>query len=150
MPRAARLTRFSETSELSRLNADPRLTVPVGPTLGTVLAWGIVAGRRTGGVVDVTLLDQRLAAETGRAAVPPEPRERWSLERRRNAFEIRRSQRVRFDLDGVAKGWIADRALELLVDWPAASLTPMATLPCRWARRRAGTIAIENPLDRRS
>jgi thiamine biosynthesis lipoprotein ApbE len=63
---AARLTRFAPTSELCALNADPAAAqTRVGPTLGAILDWAADAGRRTRGTVDVTLLEERLAAEEG-------------------------------------------------------------------------------------
>ncbi len=60
---AAMLTRRGEDSDLVRLNRDPRPEVPVGPTLAAALSWARDAGELTGGIVDPTLLDERLAAE---------------------------------------------------------------------------------------
>ena len=110
---AARLTRFDEASELSRLNADPRTAVPIGPTLAAVLDWARVAEVATDGTVDAALLDARLAAEKGIGSGLPTDR-RWSLERTTRGALVRRSPGVRFDLDGLAKGWLADRALRLV------------------------------------
>ena len=132
---AARLTRFTTTSDLARLNADARLTeARVRPTLAAVLGWAEAAADHSEGIVDVTLLDARLAAEraTGavRDAIPdvlgdrsPEglaSARRWWLQRGPRGGTVHRSAGVRFDLDGVAKGWIADRALALLRAWPGA------------------------------
>ena len=36
---ADRLTRFSDTSDLARLNASPASVVPISPTLAAVLDW---------------------------------------------------------------------------------------------------------------
>ena len=77
---ADRLTRFAPASDLSRLNSDSRREVPVGPTLAEVLDWGREAEGLTGGIVDVGLLDARLAAEgmpggsAGPTAARPSPR----------------------------------------------------------------------------
>jgi thiamine biosynthesis lipoprotein len=129
---AAILTRHGTDSALLRLNACPRGEVPVGPTLAAALAWAADAATMTGGVVDATLLDARLAAERADAEPVAGPHGRhpldpgaagiapWSLltptrsgTRGRGAV-VRRDPGLRFDLDGVAKGWIADRALALL------------------------------------
>ena len=62
---AARLTRYAPVSDLSVLNADAGPgSVPVPPTLTAVLAWAERAAAMCPGLVDVTLLDERLATET--------------------------------------------------------------------------------------
>ena len=126
---AARLTRFDPASELRRLN-DSTGPVHVGPTLTAVLDWSRMAEDLTDGLVDVSMLDARLAAEVGgpyprpasldaprsstdRARIEPATR-RWSLLRDARGAVVRREPGVRFDLDGVAKGWLADRALALM------------------------------------
>src|SRR6187402_614474 len=62
---AARLTRFSAESDLSALNSSGAAEVAVRPTLAAALLWAQDAQRRSHGVVDATMLDERLAAETG-------------------------------------------------------------------------------------
>jgi thiamine biosynthesis lipoprotein len=116
---ASRLTRFDDASELSRLNAAPAALVDVGPTLTAVLDWGRGAEAISDGIVDIGLLDARLLAELGDphgAGNRPTPRacRRWSLIRHRRGSLVDRPAGLRFDLDGVAKGWLADRALDLL------------------------------------
>lgn len=120
---ADRMTRFTTTSELSRLNGDPRSQVPVGPTLAAVLDWGRHAEGLTGGIVDIALLDARLAAEMASGEGHPvaarsheaSPASRsWSLHRRARGAAVRRPVGLRFDLDGIGKGWLADRALDRL------------------------------------
>ena len=126
---ANRLTRFTSTSELSRLNRDPRVRVPVGPTLAAVLDWGRGAEGLTDGIVDIGLLDARLAAEAGSGdgeAVGMSPlraslaARSWSFDRRARGAIVRRPVWLRFDLDGIGKGWLADRALERLGGYAAA------------------------------
>ena len=73
----------------------------------------------TKGVVDVAMLDARIAAETEEWSVPS-GRAAWQLTGEGRQRAIVRDGRVRFDLDGVAKGWIADRALRLLDAYPGA------------------------------
>ena len=120
---ADRLTRFDPASELSRLNGDSRREVPVGPTLAEVLDWGRQAEGLTDGIVDVGFLDARLAAEgmQGGSANPDQapslalPAARaWSLDRRPRGAAVRRPVGLLFDLDGIGKGWLADRALARL------------------------------------
>lgn len=111
---ASRLTRFDAASELMRLNAAASSRVPIGPTLTALLDWSRAAEALSDGLVDVAMLDARLAAEAGRDV--PRPRaagRRWSLERGARGSAVRREPGVHFDLDGVAKGWLADRALAI-------------------------------------
>jgi thiamine biosynthesis lipoprotein len=111
---AARLTRFSDRSELSRLNAARRGRVAIGATLTAVLDWARTAEGLTDGLVDVAMLDARLAAETGQRPDGPLPAgRRWSLRREHRGAVVRRDPGLHFDLDGVAKGWLADRALDI-------------------------------------
>ncbi len=129
---ASILTRHADDSALLRLNRDPRPEVPVGPTLAAVLAWAADAAAATGGIVDAALLDERLAAQglaadggPGVAAPAPHgrhpldaptPRPTWSVRSGlpHGAATVTRAPGTRIDLDGVAKGWVADRALRLL------------------------------------
>lgn len=111
---ASRLTRFDAASELMRLNAASSSRVPIGPTLTAVLDWSRAAEALSDGLVDVAMLDARLAAEAGSDV--PRPRaagRRWSLERGARESIVRREPGVHFDVDGVAKGWLADRALAI-------------------------------------
>lgn len=108
-----RLTRFDPASELSRLNEDARDRVPVGPTVAAVLDWGRAAETETDGIVNIAMLDHRLAAEIGggqEAGQLVRGSDTWSIERGRRSSAVRRPVGLRFDLDGVAKGWLADRA----------------------------------------
>ena len=151
---ADRLTRFTITSELSLLNADPRVEVPVGPTLATVLDWGRQAEGVTGGIVDVGLLDARLAAEMApgedrRVAAPSyqvSPASRsWSLDRRARGAVVRRPVGLRFDLDGVGKGWLADRALDRLGRHPAAVVDADGDVAVRLGRGVTWSFGIADP-----
>ncbi len=113
---AWRLTRFDAASELSRLNASRLAAVPIGPTMTAVLDWARTAESMTDGRVDVAMLDARLAAEAGTSAAPPVAAgRRWSLARGRRGSVVLREPGVRLDLDGVAKGWLADRTLDLVL-----------------------------------
>ena len=144
---ADRLSRHLETSELSRLNASPAASIVVRPTLAAALLAGQAAGRATGGLVDVALLDARLAAEAPvtRSVAPSVPRT-WSVTRGRHAgASVDRSPGLRFDLDGIAKGWLADRALRLLDPWTTAVVDADGDLAVRCASGHHWAIAIDDP-----
>ena len=116
---AGRLTRFDPRSELSRLNASSARSIAIGPTLAAVLDWARAAETATDGIVDVALLEQRLAAERGEPS-PLLAFRHWSLARGARSTIVHRTPGLRFDIDGVAKGWLADRAVSLLVGVPIA------------------------------
>jgi thiamine biosynthesis lipoprotein len=144
---AARLTRFDPRSDLSRLNDDRSATVVVRPTLAAVLHWAASANERSGGIVDVTLLDERLAAERGDppgSALAPEPRP-WSVTRGPRRCTVRKPLGGRFDLDGVAKGWLADRALAQLVDMPGAIVDADGDIAVQLAPADVVDIGVEDP-----
>jgi FAD:protein FMN transferase len=149
---AERLSRFTSRSELSRLNADRRPSVPIGPTLTAVLDWGRAAEARTDGLVDVTLLDARLAAE-GLADAPGVPScgsRAWSLERSPRGAHVRRPLGLHFDLDGVAKGWLADRALDLASAYPSAVIDADGDLAGVLERGRRWRFGVADPRPGRS
>jgi thiamine biosynthesis lipoprotein len=149
---ASRLTRHDPSSELSALNADARAEVPVGPTLAATLRAGRLASVATQGLADITLLDARLAAEGAAGLEPPEPSawasrsSGWSLVfGERGAATVRRPPGLRFDLGGVGKGWIADRALGLLDEWPGAVIDADGDLAIRCAPGRTWEVAVDDP-----
>ena len=141
---ATRLTRFDAGSDLCRLNDAAGARVPVRPTLAAVLDWARTAEAITDGAVDVTLLDARLAAERGGSAIV-DPSRAWSLDRIARAVAVRRPAGVRFDLDGVAKGWLADRALALLADHPSALVDGDGDLAVRLAPGASWSIGVADP-----
>jgi FAD:protein FMN transferase len=148
---AARLTRYSDTSDLCAINADPSCTdVAVGPTLAAAFAWAEQAMDLCPDLVDVTLLDERLATEIGsqgpRWALPvASGRTRWHLVRRPRGGRVVRHETLRFDLDGVAKGWIADRALAMLRHYPAALVDADGDIALRLDDSVAWDMAIADP-----
>ncbi len=144
---ADRLSRHLDTSELSALNADPRPSVTVGPTLGAALRAGLDAADESGGLVDIALLDARLAAE-GMADAPAAgvTSRDWSVTPGpRRTMVVRRSSGVRFDLGGVAKGWLADRGLDLLSGWPSAVVDADGDLAVRCAPGQLWAVAVDDP-----
>jgi thiamine biosynthesis lipoprotein len=131
----ARLSRFRSGSELSRLNADPRATVPASALLRAAVGAALWAAERTRGLVDPTLLDHlerhgytgslaggpRAALPDALADAPP----RASASRRtapswrgiridNRARTITRPPGLRVDTGGTTKGLAADAAAQLL------------------------------------
>jgi thiamine biosynthesis lipoprotein len=130
-----RLSRFRDDSELARLNADPRATVPASPLLRAAVAAALWAAERSGGLVDPTLLgDLERQGYTGSLAGCPRaplaaalaiapPRApaaargdaRWRAVRIDNAAgTISRPPGLRLDTGGTTKGLAADAAARLL------------------------------------
>jgi thiamine biosynthesis lipoprotein len=126
---AARLSRFSDASELSALNSDQRPVVPASRLLRTAVAAGLWAAARTGGLVDPTLvaeiehagyrtsragvagvpLAEALAAAPARRPATPHAAAAWravSVDERNGV--VRRPPGVRIDTGGTGKGLAAD------------------------------------------
>ena len=124
-----RLSRFLPDSELCRLNADPRETVPVSRLLLEVAASARWAGMLSDGLVDATLVGDIVragyseslagnrdrpvpgwnpASDSPRPAFPSAAR-RWSrIVVDRGAGTVTRPPGVEIDSGGIAKGLIAD------------------------------------------
>jgi thiamine biosynthesis lipoprotein len=143
---ASRLTRHTQTSDLAYLNADEREAVPVRPLLAAALVAGMAAGDASEGFADITLLDARLAAEgMGNHAWASRLSEWQIIRRHRGMAVVRRTPGLHFDLGGVAKGWIADRAVDMLGSWPSAVVDADGDLALRCAPGRAWEIGIDDP-----
>ncbi len=125
----AALSRFKPESELSALNADPRERVPASQLLRAAVKAGLEAARRSGGLVDPTLLGAIEAAgyAASRAGMPgvplgtalaeaprrrpanPNPAAAWRLfEVDDDGGTISRPPGLRFDTGGAGKGLAAD------------------------------------------
>jgi thiamine biosynthesis lipoprotein len=146
---ANRLTRFTSTSDLTALNSSADTCVVVRPTLGAVLEWAATATDRTDGVVDATMLDARLAAEAGSARTPHElnrsDRVRWTIRPAARGAQVERPSTTRFDLDGLAKGWLADRATDLLSRWPGAAVAADGDVAISAGPGVEWSIGVEDP-----
>ena len=144
---AARLTRFNETSHLSHLNSAAEASVPVRPTLAAALHWAKLAEQRSEGVVDSTLLDARLAAESGISSEqqPSPDGWTWHVMATGRTSLVRRDPGVRIDLDGTAKGWIADRAADLLARWPGVAVDADGDIALRADRGIEWLIDVADP-----
>ncbi len=121
------LSRFDPESELSRLNRDPRPAVPASPLLRAVVAAALTAGRRSGGLVDATLVAEieaagyaesrsfgagagaPTAADGARHPAGPSARAGWRrLAVDAEAGTVIRPPGVKIDPGGIAKGLLAD------------------------------------------
>ena len=164
----ARFSRFSPTSELSRLNADPRSSMPVSPLMARLAHAVREAGVRTGGLVDATLLDDletagykhdlgtplpltetlALAPPRTPAAAAAEPG--WKLLEvdLANAI-VTRPPGVKLDSGGLAKGLFADVLGERLAAYPSFAIDCGGDLSIGGAAGVTRAIVIESPFDAR-
>jgi thiamine biosynthesis lipoprotein len=141
---SGRLTRFHPDSDLSILDRDPGLArATVRPTLAAVLARAAAVNERTEGLVDITLLRAREAAEAGEEVRPHLGR--WWLEGSGRDVAVRRTGTVVFDLDGIGKGWIADRALGLLDAYPSALVDADGDIAIRVGLDRRWEVGVADP-----
>ena len=129
------LTRFDPASELSRLNAAAGTEVEVSETLLGAVQAALEAARRSGGLVDPTVVDllERAGYGASRAGVAPAPlapalaaapARRAALARPGAAWQriavdpaarrVRLPAGVRLDLGGTAKGRAVDVAAAML------------------------------------
>lgn len=127
------LSRFDPDSELSRLNARPGQWQPLSPILWQVLEQATMMTKATGGLFDPTILGDLEAAGYDRSfdqlrrlpdadrqplpapGAPPRPRpEPWALDPQRRALWL--PVGTRLDLGGIAKGFTAQRAANLLAE----------------------------------
>ena len=111
-------SRFDATSELSALNTRSDCEVEVSIELASCLVAAQELRRRTDGLVDPAVgaavvdwgYDRTFAAVTDRAAKPNASGiGEWSIA----GSTVSRSPGTVLDLGGIAKGWTADRAVEL-------------------------------------
>jgi thiamine biosynthesis lipoprotein len=124
-----RLSRFDADSDLCRLNADPRTSVPAGPLLRAAVAAALRAASVSAGLVDPTLLGalwsagysesradvappslaQALGCAPPRRPARPDPAAGWrTVEVDDATGVIRRPPGLALDLGGSVKGWAAD------------------------------------------
>jgi thiamine biosynthesis lipoprotein len=134
-----RLSRFRADSELTRLNRDPSERVPASPLLRALIRATIWAARRSGGLVDPTLVGELCAAGYSRSwpfapSVPLEdalelaPPRRAAAPRRPAAWRdidledeggaVWRRSGVRLDSGGIGKGLAADIVARRLARFP--------------------------------
>jgi thiamine biosynthesis lipoprotein len=133
-----RLSRFEPDSELCRLNADPRTTVPASPLMVRFAGTVALAGNLSQGLVDATCIDAVERAGYRRSLGPrpvansvstlasaapagplraagPDPRGRWiTVSSDPLTGTVTRPPGTRLDSGGTGKGLAADLAAEQL------------------------------------
>ncbi len=157
------LSRFLPASELSRLNRDPRSSVPADPLLLSLASAAREAGELTDGLVDATLLGEIEAAgyrdsmqgrpRTRRPAEPeavtpaaPRSARAWaklSVDWRAGAIE--RPPGVEIDSGGVAKGLLADEVAVALAQFPAYAVDCCGDACIGGMARQRRPIRVEDP-----
>ena len=155
----ARFSRFDPQSELCRLNADPRATVPVSWEMARLAQAAVRAAAASGGLVDATLVDEIGAAGyTGELEAPPAvsvalgrapvrrpagPRtaSRWrEIKPDLGAGTLTRPPGCKLDSGGIAKGLFADLLAESLATHAAFAID------CAGDLRLGGSAGILRPV----
>lgn len=161
-----RFTRFDAASELSLLNADPRETVPVSDAMGRFIDAVVTAARRTGGLVDGTLLHaleaagyrhdleapvplQRSLALAGpRRPAGPSAQPAWKdVSVDRAARTVTRPPGVVFDSGGLAKGLAADLLAELLGAHATFAVVAAGDVRVGGAAGMSRRVQVDSPFD---
>jgi thiamine biosynthesis lipoprotein len=160
-----RLSRFLPGSELSRLNRDPRATVPASPLLVELASAAHAAGSLSDGLVDATLLEEieraGYATSIDAAALPAEglaepdgerapaaasPSRAWSeISVDAAAGTILRPPGVKLDSGGIAKGLLADLAAAALDEFAAFAVDCCGDVRIGGRARRARKVLVEDP-----
>jgi FAD:protein FMN transferase len=133
--REAQLTRFSEASELSALNRSAGDWFQASPELFEVVRLARDLHEQSAGLFDPSVLDALRAAGYDRSmdeirAAGPGPAINFRLSPVRptltglmldeRSTQIKLPAGLKMDLGGVAKGWIAERAAQLLASYAPA------------------------------
>jgi thiamine biosynthesis lipoprotein len=124
----AQFSRFEADSELSRLNGDPRETVPVSVVMGRLIHATLDGAALSGGLVDGSLVEdleragyrgsfesvsvplaESLALAPPRAPAAPDPTARWAeVSLDLAGGTVTRPPGLSFDFGGLAKGLFGD------------------------------------------
>ena len=161
------LTRFEADSELSRLNADPRDTVPVSSLVAVAVRAARFAAELTAGLVDPTLVTEieQAGYATSRAGVPPArldealaeaPPSRPAASRREErwreihvdlgASTVTRPPGLRIEVGGSGKGLAADLASSRLDGYEIHVVDAGGDLRIGGATPRQRLVEVEHPL----
>jgi FAD:protein FMN transferase len=161
-----RFSRFLPDSELSRLNRDPRETVPVSPMMARFAKAVRDAGSLSGGLVDATLLDAieragykrdlpdsaalatALSIAPARQPAAPATAQRWrELDVDLEAGELTRPPGLALDSGGLAKGLFADALGEALATHPSVAINCAGDLLVGGAAGTTRPIRVQSPFD---
>ena len=165
-----RLTRFDTDSELCALNAEPGESCSVSPTLAVAIEAALWAARRSGGLVDPTLVKSledagyatsradlatesiadALAGAPEREAARPRADSRWrEISVDAVAGVVTRPAGVRLDTGGSGKGLAADLAAERLAGYCTFVIDAGGDLRLGGERPVERLVRIDHPLDHR-
>lgn len=164
-----RLSRFLPGSELSRLNADRRETVPVSPLMLDFLVAAVGAAEASGGLVDPTVLPALrragyatslpardsgdLAAELAtsdaeRRPAAPDAAARWrSIRVDPLNATVTRPVGLEIDSGGIAKGWAADAAGAMLGGAPTWAVECAGDLRVGGSSGSQRQVTVADPFD---
>lgn len=161
-----RFSRFLPDSELSRLNRDPRATVPVSPMMAEFAKAVRDAAPLSGGLVDATLLHEiehagygqdlpdSVALATALSLAPerrpaaPAANQRWrELEVDLAASTVTRPPGLALDSGGLAKGMFADALGATLATHPSVAIDCAGDLLVGGAAGTARPIRVQSPFD---
>ena len=159
-----RFTRFTSTSELSRLNADPRPRVPVSPEMALVVEAALRAADDTGGLVDAALLheiedagyrgdrDGEIPLRAALDEAPPRRPARGNANRRWHHVGVEGTTVVRppglaFDAGGLVKGLAADLLAVDLREHPSFAIDAAGDLRLGGAEAMAREVRVASPFD---
>lgn len=164
-----RFSRFSTTSELSRLNADRHRTVAVRPLMARLAEAVRSAGSLTGGLVDATLVAELELAGYTRdlrtslplsAALERAPtrrpaaaaaRQRWrEVEVDLQGHTVTRPPGVKLDGGGLAKGLFADELGKTLATHSSFSVDCAGDLLIGGAAATTRPVRVASPFDGRT
>jgi FAD:protein FMN transferase len=130
----AALTCFDPGSELSRLNADHRPVVPVGPLVRRLAAAVEPAGRLSGGLVDATVGSPGGARDTWRSVVADPA-----------GAAVLRPPGIRIDSGGLAKGMAADLVAARLAGHASFAVDCLGDVRVGGTARLPRPVRIANP-----
>lgn len=130
----ARLTRFSEESELAHLNRSGGAWFHASDELFEILQIARDLFAETDGLFDPSILDvlesigydksmdeiRARGTSTPNASVPVQPHDFRAVQLEEAAHAILLPEGMRLDLGGIAKGWIAERAAQVLSHYSSA------------------------------
>jgi thiamine biosynthesis lipoprotein len=149
-----RFSRFLPASELSRLNDDPRPSVPVRPLMARFAHAVRNAGSLSGGLVDATLLADIESAGYTRDLDRPLALAAGALARHWQQVEVDLATRtvtrppgVKLDSGGLAKGLFADVLAEMLASHPSFAVNCAGDLVIGGAAHMTRPIRVESPFD---
>jgi FAD:protein FMN transferase len=160
-------SRFEPDSELTRLNEDPRETVPVSPMMRRVVEAAVQAAGATGGLVDPTLLSEieragycahfegdglpladALTRAPARRPGRPSADANWRLVRTdRRTATVTRPPGVRIDPGGIAKGVFADELAARLAGFAAVVVECAGDLRLGGSQTPAREVHVASPFD---